>query len=470
MFNDSNIITLNNTDYHFGSFVSSNETTSISGADIDSRLSLINFAAYGGIGMVDSIFAPFTKLSFTLNVPNNGIENQSNFIFKGNNRNRYNVVLARTDTHKVFPSDINNLSDIQKATLFSYDGIITNIVSIGGVDNGFSIQEIECGELIECILKEKKIAQIIPAVDNAKTVSQNIADILKLVLPPDKVDDSSENNSFSKCTERFMSPFVYPVDFTAYDAIEFLLPFCIGQVKGVDTQLFLQHNNIINKFILRSPLEDLLTFNISERFNIGEQVGDLPESSDTISQSNGAYFAGNDINSYSFLDVGFNRSNTNYVNIKIINSSNPFQAGDLGYIKLEEEVEKFTNNILSSLQKNYTKGVKANIPLDSSKIGGDSALNYKVLKGPYERDQLERIARSQLNSLFMFENMTLFLTVPGQVYRTPGEFIEINRSSKGGEFDKKLLGHWYVTEVKHIIDSKGVYMNQLLCTKPFIAI
>jgi hypothetical protein len=467
---NNNIITLNNIDYHFGSFVKSSETILLSGVDTDNRLSLLQFAAYGGIGIVDSIFAPFSKLSFTLNVPNNGVENQSNFIFKGNNRNQYSMIMARTDTHSVFPVNINTLSDVQKGTILSYNGIITNMVSIGQVKNGFSIQEIECGELIECLLKEKKIAQIIPAVDNAKTVSQNIADILKLVLPPDKVDDSSKNNSFSKCTERFTSPFVYPVDFTAYDAIEFLLPFCLGKVKEVDTQLFLQYNNISGKFILRSPLEDLLTFNVSERFNIGEQVGDLPELSDTISRSNGAYFAGNDINSYSFLDVGFNRSNTNYVNIKIINSSNPFQAGDLGYIKIEEEVNKFTSNILSNLQKNYTNGVKANIPLDSSKLGGDGALNYKVLKGPYERGQLERIARSQLNSLFVFENMTLFLTVPGQVYRTPGEFIEINRSTKGGEFDKKLLGHWYITEVKHIIDSKGVYMNQLLCTKPFIAI
>jgi hypothetical protein len=466
MFEDSNIITLNNIDYHFGSFVESSETLPTSGSKIDNRLSLINFAAYGGIGIVDSIFAPFTKLSFTLNVPNNGIENQSNFVFKGNNRNLYNMVLARTDTNNVFPVNLDKLSDVQKSTLLSYNGIITNMVSIGGINNSFSIQEIECGELIECILKEKKIAQIIPAVDNAKTVSQNISDILKLVVS----DNSIDTQSFAKCTEKFTAPFVYPVDFTAYDAIVFLLPFCIGQIKDLDTQLFLQYNKTISKFILRSPLEDLLTFNVSERFNIGEQVGNLSEPSDIISQSNGAYFAGNDINSYSFLDVGFTKSNENYVNIKIINSSNPLQSGDLGFIKIEQEVEKFTSKILTNLQKNYTKGVKANIPLDSSKIGDNSASSYKVLKGPYDIGQLERIARSQLNSLFIFENMGLSITIPGQVYRTPGTFIEINRSSKGGEFDKKLLGHWYITEIKHTIDSKGVYMNQLLCTKPFIAI
>lgn len=466
MFKDTNIITLNNVDYHFGSFVGSGEVSSTNNTTVDNRLSLINFAAYGGIGIVDSIFAPFTKLSFTLNVPNNGVENQSNFIFKGNNRNQYSVILARTDTNKIFPSDTNTLDDVQKATILSYNGIITNMVSIGGINTGFSMQEIECAETVECILREKKIAQIIPAVDNAKTVSDNIADILKLVVPEDAIDE----NSFKKCTEKFTTPFVYPVDFTAYDAIEFLLPFCIGQIKGIDTQLFLQHNNINGKYILKSPLEDLLTITISERFNIGEQTGELTQPSDIISQPNGAYFAGNDINSYSFLDVGFNKSNTNYVNIKIINSSNPLQTGDIGLIKIEDEVEKFNNNILSTLQNNYTRGVKANIPLDTSKIGGDNALNYKVLKGPYNRGQLERIARSQLNSLFIFENMTVVITVPGQVYRTPGTFIEINRSSKGGEFDKKLLGHWYVNEIKHIIDSKGVYMNQLLCTKPFIAI
>jgi len=466
MVEKNNIITLNNVDYYFGSFVASSEIIPASGSAIDGRISSINFAAYGGIGIVDSIFAPFTKLSFTLNVPNNGVENQSNFVFKGNNRNHYNMILARTDTNNVFPSNINALSEAQKATLLSYDGVITNIVSVGGVNNNFSIQEIECGELIECTLKEKKIAQIIPAVDNAKTVSENIADILKLVIPENKIDEQS----FLKCTETFTSPFVYPVDFTAYDAIEFLLPFCIGQIKGLDTQLFLQHNSITDRYILRSPLEDLLTFNISERFNIGEQVGSGSQLSDIISRSNGMYFAGNDINSYNFLDVGFNRSNENYVNIKIINSSNPLQSGDLGFIEIEKEIERFTSNILTNLQLNYTNGVKANIPLDTSKIGGNGASNYRVLKGPYDRGQLERIARSQLNSLFIFENMTLSITVPGQVYRTPGTFIEINRSSKGGEFDKKLLGHWYITEIAHTIDSKGVYMNQLLCTKPFIAI
>lgn len=473
MNNDYRKITLNNVDYFFSSVAASTEILSpdqyASGNytnSLDTKLSLIKFGAFKNISIVDNIFAPFNDLNFIINTPNNGIENQQDFSFKANNRNLFSFLIARSDVHKDIPQNTLKLSYAEKTAMLDYEGIITTSTIIGSPNSSFSMQEFDCDEIVSCLLKEKKIAQIIPAVDNSKPVSQVIADILKLVVDPSLIDE----DSFNSCTEVFTSTFVYPVDFSAYDAIMFLLPFCLGKIKGLDTQLFLKYNKIIGKYMLFSPMQALLEFKISERFNLSEQTGIVDQQSQILKNSNGLYLAGNDITSYNFSDVSFNRSNTNYVNIKVTNTTNPTLAGDIGFIKLTQEIDNFSNNILSDLQQLYINGVKLNVPLDVSKIGELNSSSYRVVTGPYDRDQLERIAKSEMYSLFMFENMMLSIVVPGQVYRSPGTFIEVFRQTKGGTFDKKLLGHWYIVEVKHTIDSNGVYVNELLCTKPFIAI
>ena len=467
MGDSSNIIKLNNTDYYFSAAVAAGEVaptyTPGSSDNISGDLLGLNFSAFGGITLLDSFFAPFNSCSFTLNLPSNGPEQES-FRFRANNRNRFLFVLANADKHTALPGTLDNLSQIERATTVSFDGSITSMSNLGSPNGSFNMQAFDCDETYAALLKEKKIAQILPAVDNQKTVGENIADILKLAINSAEIDE----DSFKACTEYFQEVHIYPADFSAYDAILFLLPFCLGKIENLDTQLFLYFSKVENKFYLVSPLEALANFTTSEVFYVKDQTGSASKENDFIKPTRGLYLPGNDIMSFNFYEPSFEDTSKNYCNIKYISTGNPYKVGDLGFINIITEIDNFSKTLLSKLNDKYNGEVKLNVPLDPSKIGNNSAVSYKVFKGPYEKEKLERMAKANLYSLFMFENLKLSFITKGQTYRTPGMFVEISRGTLGGEFDTKLLGNWFVTDIKHFIDSKGAYMNEIVCSKPFI--
>ena len=105
-----------------------------------------------------------------------------------------------------------------------------------------------------------------------------------------------------------------------------------------------------------------------------------------------------------------------------------------------------------------------NINLDSGK---NSTQNYKTLITPFNNDINTRVAEVQLYNAFIFQNMFISFKCLGRLYRDPGHFIVMTKTSDiGGSFDEKILGQWLVTEVCHNFE-KGVYTNTFQCTKPF---
>lgn len=471
--NTDNNITLNNIDYYFIALASSTETTNATTPTTSPESSFegafLDFNSFAGITLTDSLFLPFPELDFALAAPSNGIETLPDFAFKANNKNRFGFSLTRGDTHKGLPLNLKRLSKFQRSNVLNYDGIITSSSSIGSLNGPFSMFNFQCSDILKCRLDEIKISQIIPAVDTSISVGENISRILLRALDPASVDE----DSFKKCTERFSDPYTYDTSWSAYTAILFLLPFCLGKTGGLDSPYYLCFDRRNYQWKLADPMDDIINLSVSERFNMGEfsGSGELNKQSNIIKDDsqNSLYMTGNDIMSYTFSEAGYDKSNQNYVNIKVTNSTNPTVIGDSSLVRISDEVNEFDQKILNTVRNKYVNGVKLNVPLDISKIGNDTAVNYKILRGPFDLQVMTRLAKTQLYNTFMFENMLLSITVPGQVYRQPGYFIEVYRSSAGGKFDKKLLGHWYITEVKHVIDSKGVYMNILTCAKPFVA-
>jgi len=74
--------------------------------------------------------------------------------------------------------------------------------------------------------------------------------------------------------------------------------------------------------------------------------------------------------------------------------------------------------------------------------------------------------RALFNSIFL--NNTVLFKVPGSTHRTAGKFIGVNRqgSYAWSDFDSKILGVYFVVEVKHIFDGSE-YFNELRCIKTY---
>jgi hypothetical protein len=120
--------------------------------------------------------------------------------------------------------------------------------------------------------------------------------------------------------------------------------------------------------------------------------------------------------------------------------------------------------------------------LDGKFIGDpDPALNFQLTKGKKEQKVLNNLftldqdekaraikGRNQLFKNLIFLNNAVSLNVKGDTHRRTGRFFSLDRKDPyfPNEFDDKILGQYFIVNVKHII-SKETYSNEMLGVKPY---
>lgn len=93
---------------------------------------------------------------------------------------------------------------------------------------------------------------------------------------------------------------------------------------------------------------------------------------------------------------------------------------------------------------------------------------FKHHKLPYSLKDNVGIVESELNMNLIFYNLQLYFNNIGDTYRHSGKFIDVYKSKKQKlKSDEKLLGRWFVTEVRHVFFG-DTYMNEFYCTKTYI--
>ena len=432
-------------------------------------ISVLDFVEYK-----ENLFANFGTSKIASSTIGGGVEStEFPFRFIPNNNNRITYLLS--NEFSTGPYTLNSTFDIGKEqNTLEFNGIIKNSTNLGSDGSIFSLNIYDCESDVQAKLEEIKISStIFNKIDSSKSIAENIKDILSLVLDSKNIDDES----FLRCYTKFPENYIYPNNFSALDALNFLLPFNLtNDTNGIITQLFLVYNRVSRKFILISPADAFLDSNtVPEQFTITSQAGAEKDPTEPIASpslfkaSNGTVVnsSQNSIDSYTFTDVQFNTSNSKFVTTLITSPTNLTGVNGVK-IKVQDMIREFESKILTeNIQKQYGNKAKLNVDLDNTKLSDTS---YRIFRTPYDMKLSEDVVKAQMYSFFMFENMRLTFSVPGQIYRQPGSVIVIDkdRSSPGGEFDKKLIGHWYVMEVKHVFGNKGTYKNEIHCCKPII--
>lgn len=142
----------------------------------------------------------------------------------------------------------------------------------------------------------------------------------------------------------------------------------------------------------------------------------------------------------------------------------------------EFNIDIFDNEIRTvseKFQENY---------LDGKFIGDpDPVLNFQLTKGKKEQKVLNNLftldqdekaraikGRNQLFKNLIFLNNAVSLNVKGDTHRRTGRFFSLDRKDPyfPNEFDDKILGQYFIVNVKHVI-SKETYKNELLGVKPY---
>lgn len=122
---------------------------------------------------------------------------------------------------------------------------------------------------------------------------------------------------------------------------------------------------------------------------------------------------------------------------------------------------------------NYGRQLKgATVPNFS--LGKIRQERYNVITSftTIEQDKEQRLAYGRNKSLYagIFSNNVISFKVPGSTHRQAGHFIGIDRDGamEASAYDNKLLGIYFILEVKHIFQD-GEYVNELKCVKTYYA-
>lgn len=454
-------IRLNNRDFLFtcGAF-----STKVGDGD-NRKFFPISFGSINQITINDSLFDPFIDVDLIVNTPSSLFENMPlyDFQFYANNRNSiaFNIEPADTSTLPKPYKDANKLQffgTIWDSTVLAADSSLTQLTQFTLIDSA------------EAKLHETKVATVQEAVDSTVTVGENILNILtKTTNMPMGLFDTGDL--------RLNINYYFPVNSTVYEAINFLLPYNIGTSSKLPVQRLLRYNATTQSFD-NKPVTDLFSFHGTEDYNLetfvladndGPSIPSFNTGISPVGPKPSLIIPNNNVNNLAYNNVNFNISNNDFVSVYVTNTTNPTNVNSFNYVDIVDAIADFDKSFIKPLWDFYGGSVRLNVDLDTSKINKQ---NYKVLTSVFDNSVNIKVAKSQLYNAFIFQNMFLTFTTDGQPYREPGKFINIQKNLEannlGSAYERKIIGQWYVTEVKHIITREGTYKNVFQCVKPFI--
>lgn len=471
----SEIIKLNDRDFIFDcTFINGTPQVTSTGKNTI-PVQPISYSSIEFLEIVDNIFNPFLQIRMGIRTPYNFTEKMPGdnaFRFNPNSRNFCYISLV--------PKDIKDVGINEKlldGSRITFTGIINDSKVISTDDTGSTtITILDIIDSKEASLKEQKVGFVYEKIDTSITVAENIKNLLLKIHPNDSVI-GPEFNLGSQGGIKINQSYIFPLQYTLLDAIQFLLPFNIATVNSLPSQLILRYDSATQTYY-NSSLFDLFnkadqddinleTFILGSQQpnNSGEAAPQLPNNNVTTTLKD------NMINNISFSNVTFNVSNKDLLPIFCASTTNPTNINSLSFISLKEQLEEFEKKVLRTgpMLKIYGRGgggdnIVVNVDLDPSKVGRD---NYKLITTPFDDTVNVPMAKAQMYNSFIFENMVLSFRTTGQPYRSPGHFINVARTGNtGGSFDERMLGQWIVTEVIHSFTG-GAYNNSIQGVKPY---
>jgi hypothetical protein len=142
----------------------------------------------------------------------------------------------------------------------------------------------------------------------------------------------------------------------------------------------------------------------------------------------------------------------------ILNTSKDFDIASCG-----APVIRY-NDVKDLYQKEMLKGFAANLPdrFDTDKI------NTKIVMQK-QSDGSGELAKAAINNVmkksFIYDNVAIKFTLPGNIYRKAGKFIRIiSKTAPGGATDISAMGYWFVISVSHAF-SGDFYTNTFICVR-----
>lgn len=428
------------------------KTFKINGLDYDCEFKLSNpdkqeviftKSSIRGMTLIDNIFDPFMSGSISIANPYDFIE--KDYFLRGDGRDEFSIKFKPTSSE-------------DSASEFDQTFVIID-------DSDMGNPLVRSENIKTFTLISKDAIAFSDKLPYSKIYSGKIGKILKdvfvEVLGEDKVDsDNWEDGDFN------IESYIPPATFRYVDVLRYFLKLYYAKDGEIYVKGFINYDKETNKFRLDllSKIYSKNDKNTIEAF----PVADMTDKIDLNNPNNPP--SGPPIGGYNgpMKNLGYSTPFYGWTSDYFINSlifGYDKTLGEHRIIKLKfEDIRKKWKTKFVDVFKSISGEPK---PFAIKNNSTDE--KFKRYKFPYPVEDGVKMVEADIHNSLTFYNLQASFSNIGSTMRRSGKFVDIfsTRGDQKLKSDEKILGRWYVTEVRHIFFA-DLYTNQIFCCKTYV--
>jgi len=403
-------------------------------------------SAIRGMTLIDNIFEPFMSGSISVANPFDFIEND--YFLRGDGRDEF-IIKFKPKESKGFKNE-----EFEHTFVIIDDSDTVNPMSRSENHKTFSL-----------IAKEAiAFTDMIPyGMVYTGKIGDILKDIFKEVLGEEFIDkDNWESGDFQ-------ITYYPPATFRYIDVVRYFLRIFYAKDDDIYVKGFINYDEKTKKYVfvlLSKVFKDNKKYEM-ESFAVGDLVTEIgfDNSNNPTGQTPFGEYIGQ-LRNFGYSTPLYSWTTDFFINSLVIGYDKILGQQKIKKILFKDVKEKWKSKFVESFT---SKGGKPK-PFGVENKSMDK--RFKRYKFPYSVDDGVRIVEAEMHNALTFYNLQLSFTNIGNTSRTSGKFIDIFSAKKVEtkdelESDSKILGRWFVTEVRHIFLA-DLYTNQIFATKTYI--
>lgn len=399
-------------------------------------------SAIRGMTLIDNIFDPFASGTISIANPYDFIE--QDYFLRGDGRDEFKIMFK--------PKEPRGKKEEYKQTFVV-------------IDDSDTVNPVVRSENIKTfVLIDKNAIPFSDKIPYGKIFSGKVGailkDIFKEVLGDDKIDEENWEDG------DFQMDYYPPATYRYIDLIHHLMRLYYAKDGDIHVKGFISWDSEKSKFkleLLSKVFEDNEK-NTIEAFGLGDLTSKIETSNPNNPISNapvGEYVGQLKNLGYSTPFYGWN---TDYfINSLVFGHDKILGIQKMRKLKFEDIKDKWKKKFVDVFKSNSGK------PKPFAVMNKTTSEKFKRYKFPYTVEDSVKLVEAEIHNALTFYNLQASFSNIGSTSRKSGKFIDIftTRNEKELKSDQKILGRWYVTEMRHIFFA-DLYTNQVFCTKTYI--
>ena len=393
----------------------------------------------------ENFLEPFTNGIIVINNPYDFIED--NLLARGDGRDKFSLSLKAKDA-------------TSPNAKLQYDFVLN--------EENNSVAKIDrAGNYKAYSLLDENYFKLNEKIPYGKRYRGSIGDIIKSILKEVISEDIVDEENFEpgdNVIDIFPEHIIPSDSFRYTDLIKYLLQINYKKEKGLNVRLFLKFDRVNKKYTLKtlSKIFEENKDNVIEGFAANDLV-------DKINSNKNNPPPDADVNPYltqlpqtNLTTPMLNYSNEFFMNYKAIGFDQILGEHNIQEKRIKDIKKLWVKNFVDVFKCEGGKP-KPFLPLNKQKKEN----LFRTISTPFSVEKSANIAEAEMSSNLIFYNLCLSINVLGDTKRDAGKFIDIYRTAKQVNSDKKLLGRWLVTKNRHRFFG-DTYNNYIECVKTYV--